>query len=155
MRRAYWCGGWPPSPGPAVLPRIWHGSGAGVFGEACPRAHSPGPCSWGSGGPCRGSRRGCAQCPHGAPPEPPGWGTRPAGAGGGRGFSSSFPFPTAAARHQPLPHLGPCPTSERRKFELLREVTVMLTAEPDTISCFSPPSLDRTEALCMEVTAHT
>lgn len=136
MRQGPLVWGGPPSPGPAVLPRIWHGLGAGVSGKACPRVHSPALRSWGSGGPCRGSRRGCAQSQHGAPPEPPGWGTRLAGAAGRRGFSSSFPFSMAAAGHQPLPYLGSCPTSERRQFEL-REVTVMLTAEPDTISSVS------------------
>lgn len=87
---------WPPSPGPAVLPQTWHGQGGAMSGKACPGVHSPAPRSRGSGGPCPGSRRGCARSPRDVPPVPPGWGTRPAGAREGRSFRFNHPCPCKA-----------------------------------------------------------
>lgn len=111
---AYWGGAPPPNPDPAALPRTWRGQGAGASEEAGPRARSPAPHSRGSGGPCRGSRRGSAPFPRGAPPGLPGWGTRLAGAGEGAGQGLQFQPPFPHGSHLQLPHHpGSCLTSER------------------------------------------
>lgn len=131
-------GGEPPSPGPAARPRTWHGQGAAVSRGVCPRARSPALHSWGSDGPCRGSRRGCAQSQRGAPPGPPGWQTRQAGARAERAEAPASSPPWLRSALPPPPHKGSCPTSEGRKFEL-REVTVLLThsqtLSPLSLSC--------------------
>lgn len=129
-------GGEPPSPGPAALPLTWHGQEAAVSGGVCPRTRSPDLRSWGSDGPCPGSRRGCARSQRDAPPGPPGWQTRQAGARAERAEAPASPPPWLHSGHPPPPQKGSCPTSEGRKFEL-REVTVLLTAEPDTVSSLS------------------